>query len=304
MTKIFHILPQNSTVSGGIKVHFQLAELEKELGYDSFVAFPNKQDVPKWFQYSCPVIDYADAKALSAFTSDSIYIGWEDPAVLEQFSGRRVCYIQGECFVNRNEPYTNRTLWFSSDWNKKQVRKAGDMVTPYIDTKRFYTDYGKFNRLGVAQIRVIVQSRKSGVSKWQQVQQYVPGNLQDRLVVEIVDDCSEEEFATKLRGADVFFAHSFPEGLGLPPLEAMASGTIVVGYTGGGGTDFMVNAHNCYWTQDGNAAGVAKALCTILTNYQNVFPLMAENALAMVQQKYSVQNTRLQLEAALKKLGV
>ena len=54
-----------------------------------------------------------------------------------------------------------------------------------------------------------------------------------------VENLPPEGVARALRGADVFLATGFPEGFGLPPLEAMACGCVVAGFTGMGGWDYM-----------------------------------------------------------------
>jgi hypothetical protein len=50
----------------------------------------------------------------------------------------------------------------------------------------------------------------------------------------------EQEVARQLRSSAVFLALSEREGFGLPPLEAMACGCLVVGFHGGGGREFMM----------------------------------------------------------------
>ncbi|MEG2172034.1 MAG: glycosyltransferase family 1 protein [Desulfovibrionaceae bacterium] len=47
------------------------------------------------------------------------------------------------------------------------------------------------------------------------------------------------EVAEILRNSHIFLATGFPEGCPLPPLEALASGCIVVGFAGLGGWDYM-----------------------------------------------------------------
>ena len=65
-------------VCGGIKVHFQLAELEKQLGHLSYVAFPQRS-IPTWFKHSVTCISYADAKEfLQQKALTKIVVGWED----------------------------------------------------------------------------------------------------------------------------------------------------------------------------------------------------------------------------------
>lgn len=53
---------------------------------------------------------------------------------------------------------------------------------------------------------------------------------------------TQAEVADLLRSAHIFLATGFPEGCPLPPLEAMASGCIVAGFSGLGGWDYMRQA--------------------------------------------------------------
>lgn len=48
--------------------------------------------------------------------------------------------------------------------------------------------------------------------------------------------------AAALRSSHIFLATGFPEGLGLPPLEAMACGCLVAGFAGFGGWDYLRQA--------------------------------------------------------------
>ncbi len=50
---------------------------------------------------------------------------------------------------------------------------------------------------------------------------------------------TQENVGRMLRDAHIFLAVGFPEGFGLPPLEAMACGCLVAGFTGLGGWDYM-----------------------------------------------------------------
>jgi hypothetical protein len=54
-----------------------------------------------------------------------------------------------------------------------------------------------------------------------------------------ISGMSETEVADTLRSCALFLSFSDADGFGLPPAEAMASGCYVVGYAGGGGTEFF-----------------------------------------------------------------
>ena len=55
----------------------------------------------------------------------------------------------------------------------------------------------------------------------------------------VIDGKSEVEAAGLLRSSKLFLSFSKHEGFGLPPLEALACGCIVLGYHGSGGREYF-----------------------------------------------------------------
>jgi glycosyltransferase involved in cell wall biosynthesis len=78
-----------------------------------------------------------------------------------------------------------------------------------------------------------------------------------------IHNMSLEECARTLDESAIFAAFSYIEGLGLPPLEAMASGCVVVGFNGLGGADYAT-PHNGLWINEGDHFGFAHALAEAL----------------------------------------
>ncbi|NVO05050.1 MAG: glycosyltransferase [Rhodoferax sp.] len=74
-----------------------------------------------------------------------------------------------------------------------------------------------------------------------------------------IHNMSLADCARTLDESAVFSAFSYIEGLGLPPLEAMASGCVVVGFNGLGGADYAT-PHNGFWINEGDHMGFAHAL--------------------------------------------
>jgi hypothetical protein len=74
-----------------------------------------------------------------------------------------------------------------------------------------------------------------------------------------IQNVSRRECASFMRESAVFASFSDLEGLGLPPLEAMASGCIIVGFDGGGGEEYR-SASNGLWVREGDHFGYARAL--------------------------------------------
>ena len=54
-----------------------------------------------------------------------------------------------------------------------------------------------------------------------------------------IEDVTQEEVASVLKRAANFLSFGHPEGFGLPPLEAMSAGCLVIGYHGMGGREFF-----------------------------------------------------------------
>jgi hypothetical protein len=298
---IIHILPQNSTICGGIKVHYQLSELEEELGYNSFVAFPDLSNIPTWFKHKCNWTNYDGARIILKNHGGGLVVGWEDVGILRSFDSisKKVCYVQGEVFINRQECFSDMAVWYSSKWNWKNIAIDGCIVNPFIDTSVFYPS--EREKFGKFPIKVLLQARKDGIKRLEDVFEHLPH--QNMFEFKILNDVSEDVFAQEMREADIFFAHSYPEGFGLPALEAMASRTLVIGYTGGGGTDFMKNGENCFCTRDGYALDIANALVEISRDRDSSkWAVMAERAYVKATVWYCRERTKNQLDHAIREI--
>lgn len=81
-----------------------------------------------------------------------------------------------------------------------------------------------------------------------------------------IDGMSEVDVAKALRESAIFLSTCHDEGFGLPPLEAGASGCIVVGYTGYAAREFMLPQY-CYPVAQGDVLGFAQTLEAVLTEF-------------------------------------
>ena len=71
------------------------------------------------------------------------------------------------------------------------------------------------------------------------------------------------EVARQMAASEIFLALGQLEGLGLPPLEAMAAGALVVGFHGGGGQEYAM-AENGDWFDDGCHFEIAETLIHLI----------------------------------------
>jgi glycosyltransferase involved in cell wall biosynthesis len=93
------------------------------------------------------------------------------------------------------------------------------------------------------------------------LKQLIPGSSAH--IVE-ADGLSQSELVVEYQKSDIFAPTGYPEGYPLPPLEAMACGCAVVGFTGGGGSDYMINNKTAITSPDGDVESLAKNLKSVL----------------------------------------
>ena len=291
---IVHSVPVNKDVCGGIKVHYQLAMLEQEMGYDSFIVY-KENDAPsiKWFPHTCTEYTLNHFKYLLEERKQQVFllIGWEEPSSLDVLPAlHKVAYIQGHAFFRNVNEYKGAKLWFNSNYVKNVCGVDGQVIPPYLDESFLNKERGIWTYFKHRH-KLLVQARKQGKEAWDKVAYHIHSSVLDRLDVTVLEDVDASLFKEALKAIDIFFAHSFPEGFGLPPLEAMGLGTLVVGYTGGGGSDFMKNHHNCFIAPDGDHIGIAKHLTNILLAKYNNIPHVLRNAHETAN-SYNKENTK------------
>ena len=303
--RIFHLIPYVPHPSGGIKVHFQCVELEKELGYESYIVYPDDEEgiAPTWFSHQIEPIRMSDMRKIANRQHD-LAIGWEqnDEELYHTLFKHKVMYVQGEVFISRSKDYHGLDIWFSSKFNQKMLPQfehhRAFFVSPFIDQTQFTFDPKNENR----SVRLLIQERKGGREAYLSLQaaKTFDYRLTEFLAtrMKFTRDMSEYQFVRELQKTEYFFAHSYPEGLGLVPLEAMACGAIVVGFTGGGGTDYMEYGENCYVVNDGDYDRLASVLRSLIGMNQLDKDLVRFCALRTVAQ-YSRERTKQQLQEAL-----
>jgi len=111
-----------------------------------------------------------------------------------------------------------------------------------------------------------------------------------------IDHLAQHDVARIMGESAVFLSLSHKDSLGLPPLEAMASGCLCAGYHGDGGRTYMT-ADNGWWADDGDWLACVDGLAAALAVYDGDAgdPAAYHRAMASTVEQYSPQR----LEAAL-----
>lgn len=255
-----------SKPSGGVRRLYRHVEILASHGVDAWILHHAPGFRVSWFSSAAPVV-YWDRRF--TFSSDDVLVipeGHTD--VMTAMSGA-VCE---RVVIALNWANIYRDLPVGTDWCDHGIRHviAGsqyerDFIFRCMGLDSAVlasgTDLDLFRDRGGKTLQIAYMPRKnaemfhliacifrSRYRQWAHVP-FVP-----------IDGVSHQDVARVMAASALFLATSFPEGLARPPLEAMASGCIVVGFAGHGSLEYMQHGVNCYRADDGDALAAAEYL--------------------------------------------
>jgi hypothetical protein len=271
MSRILYMSPDVSEPRGGIGVLYDHVATLRGHGFEAFIVHATPGFRYPHAMRNVPVIDASD---LGVSRADVLVVSEDHRAAIRkcrELSCRKVLFCQNHFYVfhGLKPGETWRDFGFSgylcvSSPIQQALQKwfgvDASVVRPAIDRSFFAEELEPL----APPITVACMPRK-GHHHLQLVQGLLaaqPVGDRDIAWVEIYG-LPREQVAARLRAAHVYVSTSETEGLGLPPLEAMAAGCLVVGFAGGGGLDFAT-ADNGVWVQDQDPWALAEALRRIL----------------------------------------
>lgn len=284
---------------GGIKVIYQHCMMLKELGYNIFPVTMGKY-VGNFFGYDLEFKHIDDIGF--ELEKDDIIISTEYlPYQGLLFSGgTRVLFMQNWINLNRvlNEEDKGKSYAdlgydhvitcgaYCTEMVMKKMGMEATTITNGIDQEKF------FNKPEIRiPGRVLALSRKNFTDLTQIINLVEAGGT--TVDLHVADGLTQAELIEEYQKADIFVATGYPEGFSLPPLEAMSCGCAVIGFTGGGAIEFMIDNVTAMVSEDGDCADVAKKLANVL-NDASLKEKIRKNGFENAQQ-YTLENTKNQL---------
>lgn len=262
--RIILFCPPATVINGGIKQIFLLADALRFHGFDA-VVFEEQGRRPDWFSSAVPVV----SQGVFEPRADEVLVLPEDqPQILQIFKDwpqRKVVYSQNHFYgslaltdVSSFADYgithalcCSRTTYEHMIWRHPRIRPF--FVPCGIDSTLFKPAEVKTKTISymprkrpveAAFIRDIFCYTYPECSGW--AWQVIGGN-------------TEQETAQMMGDSKIFLSLGRLESLGLTPLEAMASGCVVAGFTGIGGQEYATPA-NGFWAPEDDFKECAKQL--------------------------------------------
>ena len=250
--------------SGGVRTLWRHVAMLRRHGYEAFVLMWSPLCGQTWFNEDVPLLSFD--RTFSA-RGDDIFVIPEEAhhilATLATSSGKKVVFCQNHFYIAAGlhgardySAYGVSEIFASSDVIAEFLIREGHCeVAPVV---HYSIDHRLFRPME-KQMAIAFMPRKIP-----QVGRMIRQRFSERFPqsepqwIEI-DKQSESDTAQALARAAIFLSLSQNEGFGLPPIEAMACGCLVVGFHGQGGLEYA-RPDNGIWRPEGDADGCARAL--------------------------------------------
>ncbi len=287
-------IPPLPRMSGGVNVLYQLAARLQALNLPVALTSvkPDAPGLTAHEQLGFTVLPWGRAGNGLGLTADDCYLapeGWPNllaPGLAA--SARNLVYVQNWAYLFSALPdgvrwqdlpvsflaVSQPVAWFTEYFGGFST--VG-ILRPMVDTNLFHPGGKPEDRVRIAWMPRKNKALAEQIRRIVDVAMQAAKDSPPRVEWVEIRNLPPEGVAEQLAASHIFLCTGFPEGLGLPPLEAMASGCLPVGFTGFGGWDYMRPAGldacqppfdlrhvpwsgNGFFVSDGDVIAAARAL--------------------------------------------
>lgn len=260
MKRIVYLSADVAKPAGGVRTMFQHVASLRAMGWDAVVAQAQAR-TPDWFEHAVPVISDFDTGDVAVVPEVGLPFA-KDLRHLPEM--RKVLFCQNHFFAFRG-------MGDGEGWRDFDIREA--FACSRV-TARAVADCFGFDSVPVVRcvvdatlfqprpkrLQVAFMPRKRPADAEMVRQFLIRLNPQARQVPWVaIDGRCERDVAAILGESAVFLALGRHEGLGLPPLEAMAAECAVAGWPACGGAEYAT-AENGFWAAEDDPLDCARAL--------------------------------------------
>lgn len=284
---MFFTAPVRKQPTGGITNYFLLSHLLTQMGVESFVVSDRGFD-PWWIEdgVSCDWLYFMDVD----FKETDIVISHEEwKSVLPIVRPARIVpYMQSTVYV-RDLPVG---FILALSYHIQRYLKRPSFVV-----ERVLREYWRDD--GLPKSGVLVVPMKNGTIIEPKITPVLRANGHK---VTVVDEPVHASVLRELyREHRYYIPLSFPEGLGMLAQEAMACGCMVVGFDGGGRSDYMWHKQTAWVSPDGDWESIVRAI-DYLEDHPEQRLKMTSRASRVIE-RYRPNSVAVQLRAALVKMS-
>lgn len=287
--RILFLCPSNLSPTGGVQKIYEFAQALADAGFASFVVHRNSRYRPNWFESDVPVLGRND-----------VVVEPCDLLVIPEFMGTIIPQLEGCAKVVLNQ---NSYIVFDENFHNKEVvsilvvsdyiRRYSEFAYPRKTILPIHMGYDEtiFNAVNCRKKKQIAyMPRRRSIDSKRLLQALDARGALSGWTLAPIDGLNARQVADVMRESMIFLSFSQREGFGLPPLEAMACGCLVVGFHGHGGAEFFDPAY-CYPIPEDDMCEFQEILESILVSAdaENICELNGRKAAQAIASRYYLQ---------------
>jgi hypothetical protein len=259
-------------IYGGSYMLYQLGQICFEyFGFEVFIVQNHQRKRGKarfQYKYDFPILSIYNMRRI--IKEQDLFIC--NPAQSRHgFGGKlaaqKLMYLQGVSNYTRLDEKFDFYVSASSFVQNHTKSKYGidtPVISPYVDLNLFHSDVPWDERSG----EILILNYKTDP---QPLLDYILKCYQEKYTNEIpkfkqVGDLKQKEWANVLKNHKFFLNLSSIEGFGLPALEAMASGCVVLGLDSYGGRDYFENGRNALVVSEDDVEHITDYLYEVVSH--------------------------------------
>lgn len=273
-SRIIYVNYDSTEPSGGVKVIYSHVSHLVKNGYPAFVLHNQSGFKLPWLESDVPILYAQDNLQVSP--DDIVVIPEDHKEALNAFKDiqvRKVVLCQNHYYIFKG--LLNGNSW--QDYDVSNVFCISDIISEFIS-----------NVFGYPEVPVVHNAVNLDVFKPRNKKLQIaymprktPGELDfirnlfirlykqyDNIPWVSIDKVDESRVAEIMGESAIYLSTSIYEGFGLPPIEAMASGCMVVGFHGDGGREYASD-DNGFWCEWSDITECAKELGRVASLIEN-----------------------------------
>lgn len=329
MKNIYFICPHNKFIAGGVKQLYRQVDILNKNGFNAFIVHKKKFQKANWIEKCNTKIIYNRNifKRIHFLLNDKknnffinlvnyFYEKFHDYdlkngiLVFPEIYGPIISEISNQKYIiyNQNCYYTFENYSLQANYHKNPYNHPNllSVIINSNDGLNYLSNTFKINKLHRIILGIDTNIFNYKEKSKKQIA-YMPRKLNEDVnqVINIlkirnnivdwefvaIENMTESCVAEILKESSIFLSFSFREGLGLPPLEAMACGCVVVGYHGNGGKEFF-RIENSINVEDRNIIDFVLKVentCNLFENNIENFHKFSKNSSKIIQDEYTYE---------------
>lgn len=255
---------------GGVFIIYQHCLMLRRLGFSASPVHVDGDFSVDWFEHGLTPLSERAAQA--EIGPDDIVICPEIiPAFALPYRARRkVVFVQGWSLIDlalrggrRYEEFGFTSALACSEYARRYLGERSQLPCAKVTNGIDLAVYAPAATPPPAN-RVMFLARRNAADGYAAIDRLPPELRQAMELNVVTGPVSRLEMARLYRESDIFVALGYPEGFAMPPLEAMASGCAVAGFTGRGADEFMIDGQTALVAPDGDVEVLSRQLARLL----------------------------------------